>query len=329
MYRFDVVGIGNPLLDRMVSLPDERFPAGVISKGTMRLIGDEDARHLAGWLTEQRREARVYAGGSCCNTMVGVATLGGAAALLGAVGTDEHAAIFEGELRKRGVEPCLVRYPGSTGSCVVFITPDAERTMNTHLGVSSLLSAEDISPNVILRGKFLHLEGYLWDTPGQRKAALAAMDIASAARIPVSLDLADPFAVERHAEAFREALPRIDILFANEREASLFTGAAPEEAVRILGKKVPFVAVKLGAKGSLISFKGKVHAIPAYPVTPVDTTGAGDMYAGACLLGLARGYSPAQIGKLASYASARVVSQEGAQLASPLQGDVERIIGAT
>lgn len=329
MYRFDVVGIGNPLLDRIVSLPDERFPSGVVSKGTMRLLSDEDARHLAAWLTEQRHEARVHAGGSCCNTMVGVATLGGTAALIGAVGDDKHASVFEAELRKRGVEPCLVRYPGSTGSCVVLLTPDAERTMNTHLGVSSLLNAGDISPNIILRGKFLHLEGYLWDTPGQRRAALAAMDIASAASIPVSLDLADPFAVERHADAFREILDRVDILFANEREASLFTGAEPEEAVRLLGKRVPFVAVKLGARGSLISFKGEMHAVPAYPVTPVDTTGAGDMYAAACLFGLARGYAPAQIGRLASYASARVVSQEGAQLSSPLQGEVKRVTGAT
>lgn len=326
MYKFDVVGIGNPLLDRVVSIGDEHLVSLGLDKGTMRLLQDEDARHLASWLSSNAFEAEFFPGGSCCNSMVGLASLGGTAAFIGSIGDDEHGTVFEQELKSKGVEPVLIRNPGLTGSCLVLVTPDAERTMNTHLGASSMLNKENISPNVLLRAKCLHLEGYLWDTPQQAEAALHAIELCTMNTMRVSLDVADPFVVERYGDKFRELLPSIDIIFANEREAELFTGLKPREAVRSLGKQCEFAAVKLGAKGSLISHKGKIFKIPAYPVEAVDTTGAGDMYAGAALFGLSQGYSTEQVGRLASYCSAMVVSQQGAQLAVPLESGLDMII---
>ncbi len=326
MYKFDVVGIGNPLLDKIVSIGEGHLVSLGLTKGTMRLLQDEDARRLAHWLTSNAFKAEFFPGGSCCNSMVGLASLGGTAAFIGAIGGDEQGNVFEQKLKSTGVEPVLIRNPGLTGSCLVLVTPDAERTMNTHLGASSMLNKENISPNVLLRAKCLHLEGYLWDTPQQTEAALRAIELCTMGKIPVSLDLADPFVVERYGDAFRELLPSIDIIFANECEAELFTGFKPKEAVKFLGKQCEFAAVKLGAKGSLRSYKKKIFKIPAHPVKAVDTTGAGDMYAGAVLFGISQGYSPEQIGRLASYASAMVVSQAGAQLAAPLETELDRIL---
>lgn len=326
MYKFDVVGIGNPLLDKIVSVGDEHLVSLGLDKGTTRLLQDEDARQLASWLTSNAFDAELFPGGSCCNSMVGLASLGGTAAFIGSIGDDEHGNVFEQELKSKGVEPVLIRNPGLTGSCLVLVTPDAERTMNTHLGASSMLNRENISPNILLRAKCLHLEGYLWDIPQQAEAALHAIELCKMHKMRVSLDVADPFVVERYGDKFREILPSIDIIFANEREAELFTGEEPAKAVGILGRQCEFAAVKLGAKGSLISHKGKLFKIAAHPVKAVDTTGAGDMYAGAALFGLSQGYSTEQIGRLASYASATVVSQQGAQLAAPLRTELDRIL---
>ena len=326
MYTFDVVGVGNPLLDKIVSVEDEHLVSLKLDKGTMRLLQEEDAEQLVSWLTSNAFEAEFFPGGSCCNSMVGLASLGGTAAFIGAIGDDDQGTVFEQKLKSKGVEPVLIRNPGLTGSCLVLVTPDAERTMNTHLGASSMLNKGDISPNVLLRAKCLHLEGYLWDTPQQTEAALRAIEICRMHNLRISLDLADPFVVERSGDAFREILPYIDIIFANEREAELFTGKGPKEAVEFLGKRCEFAAVKLGEKGSLISHHGKLFKIPAHPVKAVDTTGAGDMYAGAALFGLSQGYSTEQIGRIASYASAMVVSQQGAQLAAPLEPELERIL---
>ncbi len=324
MYKFDVVGIGNPLLDRIADVNEESISSLGLAKGTMRLLEDKDARHLAAWLASNKLNVDVFPGGSCCNSMVGVASLGGTAAFIGAIGEDDNGHVFERELKEKGVEPILVRYPGLTGSCHVLVTPDAERTMNTHLGASCNLSENDISPNMLLRGRYLHLEGYLWDTKSQRQAAIHAMQLCSMNRIPVSLDVADPFVVERYGDSFRELLPMVDIIFANEREAELFTGKSPKEAIKELGEQCAFAAVKLGSKGSLIAYKGNISKIPSHKVKAVDTTGAGDMYAGAALFGLSQGYEPQDIGRLASYCSAMVVSQSGAQLTSGL--DPRKII---
>ncbi len=329
MYAFDVVGIGNPLLDKIVSVGDGHLLSLGLTKGTMRLLQDADATQLASWLSGNAFKTEISPGGSCCNSMVGLATLGGTAAFIGAIGDDEHGTLFEQGLRSKGVEPVLIRHPGLTGTCHVLVTPDAERTMNTHLGASSKLHKDNISPNVLLRARCLHLEGYLWDTPLQAEAAMHAIEICKMNRMRVSLDVADPFVVERYGDVFREILPSIDILFANEREAELFTGEEPAKAVELLGRQCGFVAVKLGAKGSLISHRGKIFKIPPYPVRAVDTTGAGDMYAGAALFGLSQGYSAEQIGRLASYASAMVVSQQGAQLASSLGDEIEIILSRT
>ncbi|MBS3165344.1 adenosine kinase [Candidatus Woesearchaeota archaeon] len=314
MPSLDVVGIGNPLLDHIASVRDADLASLGLVKGTMRLIGEGDARHLLGLVSTAQR----FPGGSCCNTMLGLAHLGGKAAYIGAVGEDEQARFLENALASRGVVPLLVRRKGITGACVVLLSEDAERTLNTHLGAAQSLTAADIRERDIQNASYLHLEGYLWDTSGQAAAAERAVRLAKKLGVRVSLDLADPFAVERHRDTFLRLLPDCDVLFANEEEARIFTGFSAEEAAPLLAKRCPFVVVKLGAKGSLIVSERKAHQIAPFQVPAVDTTGAGDIYASAVLYGLTHGLSPEKTGRLASYAAGQVVAQRGAQLTSPV-----------
>ena len=222
-----------------------------------------------------------------------------------------------GKVRK----PVLLKRESMTGTSIILITSDAERTLNTYLGAARELTEEDITGNLILRGKYCHLEGYLWDSPQQAAAARRAISLCRIGGVKVSLDLSDLFVVERYGKEFWKLLKggRVDVVFANEAEAKYFTGKDPKEAVTMLGKYCDYAAVKLGDRGSLIFTEGKLFEVPAFEITAVDTTGAGDMYAACTLYGITQNYSPEKIGELASYASAQVVAQQGAQLSQPLK----------
>jgi len=309
---YDVVAVGNAIIDLLQSVPDEFLAEENIAKGAMMLIDEARADHL----TARLSGAVVAAGGSAANTVTGIASFGGKAGYIGKVADDALGARFTAEFRAAGVAfntPPRPAPPG-TARCLIAVTPDGQRSMNTYLGASTLLSPEDIDTNLIRRGAMLFLEGYLFDRDEAKAAFVRAAEIARGAQRKVALTLSDVFCVERHRESFKHLVAgHVDILFANEREIlSLYEqddlGAALEAARRVC----PLVIVTRSEIGSLIATGDDVVEVKPFPVAHVvDSTGAGDQYAAGFLYGYARGRPLAVCGAFASMAAAEVISHMG------------------
>jgi sugar/nucleoside kinase (ribokinase family) len=314
----DVVGIGNALVDVLDHKPHDFIERHDLAKGTMSLI-EEDRAHQ---LYRAMEPALQMSGGSAANTMVGIASLGGSAAYIGRVRDDELGRVFAEDLRATGVEfsvPPAIEGP-PTGRCVIVVTPDAERTMNTYLGASTDLGPEDVDPDLIARAKLVYLEGYLWDRPSAKEAFREAARLAHAAGRQVALTLSDPFCVDRHRESFVELIDgAVDVLFANSEEVtSLFQVSGFDEALKQLRGRVSVAAVTCGAQGSVVLAGDDLHRVASYPVPVLDTTGAGDMYAAGFLHGLAQGWDLPECGWLGSATAARIIAQTGARPSTPL-----------
>jgi sugar/nucleoside kinase (ribokinase family) len=262
-------------------------------------------------------------GGSAANTIVGVASFGGRAQYIGKVRDDQLGEVFRHDMQATGVGydvPLAISGP-STGRCLILVTPDAQRTLNTFLGVSIHLGPEDIDPALIGRGRILYLEGYLFDPPRAQEAFRTAARHAHAAGRLVALTLSDPFCVDRHRAAFLYLVEHhVDILLANEAEiCSLYQVKDFDAALQAVRAHCAVAALTRSAKGSVIVAGGQVHVIDAHPVNAVvDTTGAGDLYAAGFLLGLSRGLPPSTCGRLGSIAAAEVISHVGARPQTPL-----------
>jgi sugar/nucleoside kinase (ribokinase family) len=256
-------------------------------------------------------------GGSAANTMVGLASFGGRAAFIGKVADDEFGRIFRHDIRAAGVtfksEPVSGKAP--TSRSLILVTPDGQRTMNTYLGVSTDLDHGEVDPEVIKKSNIVYLEGYLFDRPEAKEAFRQAAAIAGAAGRRVALTLSDSFCVNRHRQEFLELIrSRIDILFANESEiTALYETTSFDEAKRRAGDDAALAILTRSEKGSLIVSEGETITIPADPVTVVDTTGAGDMYAAGFLFGLARGHDLASAGRLGSFAAGEIIGHMGAR----------------
>ncbi|HZD02920.1 MAG TPA: adenosine kinase [Actinomycetes bacterium] len=325
-FELDVVGIGNALVDVLDHKPHDFIALHGLAKGTMTLIDEDRAHHLY----QAMEPALEMSGGSAANTMVGIASLGGSAAYIGRVCDDQLGKVFAEDLRATGVEFSVPPAPDgpATGRCVIVVTPDAQRTMNTCLGASTDLAPEDVDPDLIARAKVVYLEGYLWDRPSAKEAFRTAARLAHAAGRQVALTLSDPFCIGRHRESFVELIDgEIDVLFANEEEiTSLFEVASFDEAVRLVRGKVSVAALTRSVKGSVIISGDEVHAIDPFPVSVTDTTGAGDMYAAGFLHGLAQGWHLQACGRLGSAAAARIISQTGARPRSPLAPLIRHVL---
>jgi sugar/nucleoside kinase (ribokinase family) len=303
----DVVGIGNALVDVLDHKPHEFIGIHDLAKGTMSLI-DEDRAHQ---LYAAMAPALEMSGGSAANTMVGVASLGGAAGYIGRVRDDQLGKSFADDLRATGVEfsvPPATDGP-ATGRCMIVVTPDAQRTMNTYLGASTDLGPGDVDPELIARAKIVYLEGYLWDRPSAKDAFRKAAGLAHESGRRVALTLSDPFCVDRHRESFVELIDgAVDVLFANEEEiVSLFQVPSFDEAVRQIRGRVSVAALTCGARGSVLVAGDQTLEIEPYPVPVHDTTGAGDLYAAGFLHGLAQGWSLERCGRLGSAAAAHII----------------------
>lgn len=315
--QFDVVGIGSALLDIILEAEDALLDKLSLVKGEMKLIDESESRSFMKIIGEMPRQK--IPGGSSANTLAGIANLGGAGFFIGSVGTDEYGDLYIMETRGAGVEPLIKKVEGITGHAITFITPDSERTFATHLGAALELTSNDFSDDDISRGKILHLEGYLLEPENLRDASIKAMEIAKRNDMLVSLDLSDPALIGRIGDTFHELVPRyVDILFANETEARAYTGEEEKKALEIMSHEVDYAIVKLGAQGSLIKTGGQVYSIDSFAVEVENTNGAGDMYASGILYGLSRGYDPQKAGTIASYASSKVVAQQGARLTEKL-----------
>ena len=317
--RYDVVGIGNAIVD-IIGRCDNAFLAEHgLEKGHMRLV-DAD---IVARLYAAMGPATEISGGSVANTTVGVASFGGRAAFIGKVADDEFGRIFAHDIRAAGVTFTAALAGGGTPTArsLILVTPDGERTMNTYLGVSPELDHGAVDAELIRTAHIVYLEGYLFDRPEAKSAFYRAAEVAATAGRQVALSLSDGFCVDRHRTEFLALIrERVDILIANEKEVtSLYQTSSFDEAARHASTDVGIAALTRSAKGSMIFAGSRVIAVPAARVGPVvDTTGAGDLYAAGFLFGLTSGRDLEAAGRLGSLAAAEVISHIGARPETPL-----------
>ena len=315
---YDVVGLGNALVD-VISHEDEAFLASNgLLKGSMTLI-DESRATL---LYDAMGVGTEMSGGWGANTLAGVASFGGRAAFVGKVRDDELGRVFAHDLAANGV--AFVARPASdgppTGRCLIVVTPDAERTMSTYLGAGADMGPDSIDPAVIGDAKVVYLEGYLFDRPEAKEAYRKASRIAHEAGGQVALTLSDSFCVERHLDEWETLVDeQVDILFGNAEEVQVLCRTSFAEAVRQLQKRVNVAVITRGSEGSLVVTPDEVVEVPAETVPRlVDTTGAGDLYASGFLYGYTNDRPLAECGRLGSVAAAEVISHTGARPLVPL-----------
>ncbi len=317
--RYDVVGIGNAIVDIIGRCDDAFLAANGAPKGHMRLV---DADTVAA-LYKAMGPAIEISGGSAANTMAGVASLGGRSAFIGKVAGDELGRIFAHDIRAAGVAFASQAVNGKapTSRSLILVTPDGERTMNTFLGISTDLDDGEVDPEVIRAAAIVYLEGYLFDRPEAKAAFRQALAIAKSAGRRVALTLSDSFCVNRHRAEFLDLIRSgIDILFANESEImSLYETTDFEAAAAQAGRDVPLAVLTRSGKGSELHERGRVVRVAVDPVSKVvDTTGAGDLYAAGVLHGLATGKDLETAGRLGSIAAAEIISHIGARPEQPL-----------
>jgi sugar/nucleoside kinase (ribokinase family) len=310
--RYDVVAVGNAIVDILKSVPDAFLAEENIPKASMTLIDEPRADHL----TTRFTDAVTTAGGSAANTVTGVSSFGGKTGFIGKVADDALGERFATEFRAAGVAyntPPL-KAPPTTARCLIAVTSDGQRSMNTFLGASTLLVANDIDEEMISAGEILFLEGYLFDRDEAKAAFIHAAETARAAKRKVALTLSDLFCVERHRDSFRHLVKgHVDILFANEAEIlNLYETSDLGAALNAARSACPIVAVTRSEHGSVIAAGAETFNISAAPVGKVvDTTGAGDQYAAGFLFGHARGRPLQECGALASLAAVEVISHMG------------------
>ena len=327
--KYDVFGVGNALVDIQAQVSDSLLAETGFDKGIMTLV--DDAQQQAVLAKLQGLPLNRCAGGSAANTIVGVADFGGKAAYVGKVAADEVGEFFLKDMREMGVtievKPADV---GQTGTCGILISEDAQRTMLTNLGVSSTLTEADIDENELKQSKYVYIEGYLLTGDTTKAAAYKAIELAKKHGIKVAFTASDPFLVNMLKDEIWNLIKGpVDLLFCNEEEAKSLTGKNdPIECAAEIHRHAENVAITLGPNGSIIMHGGEAIAIEGVSVAAIDTTGAGDMYAGGLLYGITNGLSWKQAGHLASHAAARIVSQLGARIQTRFTPEeVQKLIG--
>lgn len=310
--ELDVVGVGAAIVDSLEHVDDAFLQKHIINKSTMTLVSSEFIQTVTQAIG---KPAIVRSGGSVANSLAGLAGLGVKTGFIGKVASDAMGTLFSQDLRAQGIEFYgRAEASGHTAQCLVMVTPDAERTMCTDLGVAGTLEADDIDEDVCSRAKYLYLEGYMWDTPENKAAFLKAM---KAARGKVALTLSDPFCVERHRDSFLEIIQNnVDVLFANAEELlSLYQTDDFDAACQKLAPHVEITAVTRGELGARILSGGQTIDVPAVSVAKlVDTTGAGDLFASGFLYGLLQGESLEQCGQRGCVLAGAVIQVIGARL---------------
>lgn len=322
--RFDLVGIGNAIVDVVASAGDDFLSRHDMPKGAMRLIDAEAAERLYAAMPAGEESS----GGSNANTCAVAAALGARVAYLGKVADDPLGAVFRHEITSIGVHfPSAPLTGGApTARCLILVTPDGQRTMNTFLGAAVAFSEDDVDAGLIGRSSMLYLEGYLFDPAAAQEAFRRAAAAARAGGCKVALSLSDPFCVDRHRAAFRDLVRGgVDILFANEAEVtSLYQVNSFAEAVEAARGDVELAALTRSEDGSVLVRGKETVRINAEPTRVVDTTGAGDAYAAGVLAGLTAGRSLAECGRLGSICAAEIISHYGARPT----GELRRMVAA-
>lgn len=325
--QLNVYGVGNSLVDLQSHVSDAVLETLGFSKGLMTLVDSATQTRLLEQVaaTDMTR----CAGGSAANTVMGVADFGGRAAYAGKVGRDSLGEFFLKDMRTSGVAIDVRAADATTGTCAILITDDAQRTMLTCLGASATLSPEDIDAAHVRSAQYVYIEGYLFGGEPTRSAALRAIELAKQHGAKVAFTVSDPFLISQHRDEFWRLIEGpVDLLFCNLQEAQSLTGESdPIACAHAIHRHAENVALTMGAQGSILMHAGEAIPVEGVPVAAVDTTGAGDMYAAGVLYGVTSGYSWKQAGRMASYAAARIVSQRGARLPSPLtREEIERVL---
>ena len=316
----DVVAVGSAIVDVLAETEDEVVAGLGLVKGTMALIDLGTAESLY----EAMAPAVEVSGGSAANTVAGVASFGGRAGFIGRVRDDQLGQVFAHDLRAAGVHfttPAAVAGP-ATGRCLILVSPDGERTMNTYLGAAACLEPGDVDGSSLAASRLVYLEGYLWDPPQAKEALRRTVAVARAAGTRVAFTLSDPFCVERHRDEFLAFVESgVDVLFANDVElTSLFEVDDLDQALRLVAGHCSVAAITRGAQGSVVVAGDQVKAVEAHPVDRVvDTTGAGDLYAAGFLFGLARDADLEVCAGLGGLAAAEVITHLGARPLVPLR----------
>ena len=313
--RFDVLGIGNAIVDVLARTDDDFLARQKMRKGAMQLIDEPQAARIY----DAMGPAVEVSGGSAANTIVGAASLGARTAFVGKVKDDELGRVFAHDIRAAGVAfttPPASAGP-STARCYVLVTPDGERTMNTFLGAAQDLHPNDIDTDAIAAAQIVYLEGYLWDPPRAKEAFLKAAKIAHDAERDVALTLSDAFCVDRYRAEFLDLIRNgtVDLVFANERELhSLYETADFDTALEALRNDARLAVVTRSEKGCLVVSREETDAVPAKPIDRlVDATGACDLFAAGFLVGLSRGADNRTAARLGALAAAEVIQHLGAR----------------
>lgn len=311
---YDVYGVGNSLVDIQAQVTDALIAELGFDKGIMTLVEEDIQQNVLTRLDGV--SITRCAGGSAANTIMGVADFGGKAAYAGKTGANEIGEFFLKDMRDMGVTIEVPPAVGETGTCVILISEDAQRTMLTHLGVSSTLGPNDISEEEIKKAKYVYIEGYLFTGDSTKAAAYKAIELAKQNDVKVAFTVSDPFLINLFRDEFIQLIEGpVDLLFCNEEEAKSLTGKEnPVDCAHEIHKHAENVALTLGPNGSILMHDGDVIPIESVQVKALDTTGAGDMYAAGVLYGITNGYTWRQAGHLASHAAGRIVSQLGARL---------------
>ncbi|MDE1149070.1 MAG: adenosine kinase [Azospirillaceae bacterium] len=317
--QLDVVGIGNAIVDVITQTTDAFLGENRLDKNSMRLIDTDEAEALYA----KMGAGMEMSGGSAGNTMSGIAMLGGRGAFIGKVADDQLGRVYRHDIEAVGSRFVTTALTDgtSTGRCLILVTPDAARTMNTYLGAAVKLTPEDIDEALIASAQVTYMEGYLWDPPAAKQAFLKAASAAHAAGRQVSLSLSDAFCVNRHLDSFRDLVAgHVDVLFANEAEITALYGTDFDQAVQAVRGQVAVAALTRSEKGAVIVMQDQVVTVPAAPVAKVvDTTGAGDLFASGFLHGYTTGRDLAACGAMGALCAAEIISHFGARSQADLR----------
>jgi sugar/nucleoside kinase (ribokinase family) len=321
--ELNVLAICNVLKDIVIKVTDQELEELGIAKGIMHLVSEEEQNKILEKFSE--REKNVEMGGSGPNVMRTMAVLGQKVSQSGMVGNDIYGELYTSRVEELGIKSNIIKTAvGSTGTSLILITPDGERTMNTCLGMSRCYTTKEIPEADIARSEYLLVTGYQWDTANQIEAINHALRIAKMNNTKIVFDLSDPFCVERHRETFMNIIEQyVDIVFSNLKEAGMLTGKDLDGSLDDLSAIAGMVVIKCGPEGSWIKTGDRKIKIKSNKVKVVDTTAAGDMYAGGFMYGITKNMSLEDCGKIASFCAETVIQQVGARIPEDLLSRLE------